>query len=103
MHNTLFISCIPVHVETPRFTVVPDSEYEVPFGGVINLTCEATGSPMPNVKWRHASKDMELNMTNIIGKNVLQLKNILRTENYTCVVTSRLGTIETSTVVRVLG
>ena len=72
-------------------------------GAAINLTCVAVGSPMPHVKWRRGSQDVAPNMTPPIGKNVLQLKNIQETENYTCVAASKLGIIEASTLVRVQG
>ena len=95
--------CDPVRRVPPQFTIPPDSEYEVMMGAAINLTCVAVGSPMPHVKWRRGSQDVAPNMTPPIGKNVLQLKNIQETENYTCVAASKLGIIEASTLVRVQG
>ena len=36
----------------PRFSISPDTKYEVLQGGQLNITCVAVGSPMPNVKWQ---------------------------------------------------
>ena len=38
-----------------------------------------------------------------IGKNVLRLKNIQRSENYTCQAASKLALIENTTQIRVQG
>lgn len=67
-------------------------------GSDLNLTCVAVGSPMPYVSWRKGN--IELNKENIpIGKNVLTLTDIQESENYTCVASSKHGTIETRTEV----
>jgi receptor-type tyrosine-protein phosphatase F len=39
----------------------------------------------------------------IAGKNVLQLFNIVETRNFTCVAASKLGVIETHSLVKVQG
>lgn len=61
-----------------------------PNGGV-NLTCVAIGSPMPYVLWRDGANQLG---EPVIGKNVLQLKNVTESKNYTCVASSDLGNIE---------
>ena len=58
---------------------------------------------MPFVKWREGSRDITPDSELPIGKNVLELKNIRDTSNYTCVAASKLGIIETHTVVKVQG
>ena len=63
----------------------------------------AVGSPMPFVKWREGSRDLTPDNELPIGKNVLELENIRDTRNYTCVAASKLGIIETKTVVKVQG
>ena len=87
----------------PHFTIRPESKYEVKNGADINITCVAVGSPMPFVKWREGSRDLTPDNELPIGKNVLELKNIRDTGNYTCVAASKLGIIETHTVVKVQG
>lgn len=58
---------------------------------------------MPFVKWREGSRDLTPDNELPIGKNVLELENIRDTRNYTCVAASKLGIIETKTVVKVQG
>ncbi|BET03182.1 phosphatase [Nesidiocoris tenuis] len=86
----------------PLFSIPPPPLVEVMLGADINLTCVAVGSPMPYVKWR---KEPALEMTPDdklpIGKNVLELKNIQESANYTCIASTALGIIETMTQVKV--
>eukprot|EP00057_Strongylocentrotus_purpuratus_P029591 XP_011684065.1 PREDICTED: receptor-type tyrosine-protein phosphatase F [Strongylocentrotus purpuratus] len=78
----------------PRFTILPVNQEVVP-GGSVNLTCAAYGSPMPRVRWMKADMDLD-DMDGLpIGRNVLQLRDIYESGNYTCVATSLLGTIDT--------
>ena len=58
---------------------------------------------MPFVKWREGTRDLTPDNELPIGKNVLELKNIRDTSNYTCVAASKLGIIETHTIVKVQG
>lgn len=87
----------------PHFTIRPEAKYEVKNGASLNITCVAVGSPMPFVKWREGSRDLTPDNELPIGKNVLELENIRDTSNYTCVAASKLGIIETKTVVKVQG
>ena len=87
----------------PHFTIRPEAKYEVKNGASLNITCVAVGSPMPFVKWREGSRDLTPDHELPIGKNVLELDNIRDTRNYTCVAASKLGIIETKTVVKVQG
>ena len=85
----------------PRFSIPPDPHYEVMSGSDLNITCVAVGSPMPYVKWKKGEKDVYPDITPPIGKNVLTLANIQKSEKYTCVAASRWGVIESETSVRV--
>ena len=85
----------------PHFTIRPELKYDVKNGGDLNITCVAVGSPMPFVKWRQGVKDLTPDDAVPIGKNVLLLNNIRKTNTYTCVAASKLGIIETHTVVKV--
>ncbi|XP_076353516.1 tyrosine-protein phosphatase Lar-like isoform X3 [Tachypleus tridentatus] len=79
----------------PYFSIPPDKKYEVNPGASLNLTCVAVGSPMPFVKWRKGSVDLTSEHNIPIGKNSLELKNITNSANYTCVASSKFGSVET--------
>uniref|UniRef100_A0AC34PW56 Uncharacterized protein n=1 Tax=Panagrolaimus sp. JU765 TaxID=591449 RepID=A0AC34PW56_9BILA len=85
----------------PYFTGKLQKVYKVGIGSHLNLTCLAVGYPMPRVFWKRQSDDSFLNdpETAPIGKNVLTLTNVERSENYSCIAVSKLGNIETSTTV----
>jgi len=72
-------------------------------GGAVNLTCVAVGSPMPHVKWRLGALELTQESSVPIGKNVLQLTDVTKTNTYTCVAASELGNIEYDAEVRVKG
>ena len=55
------------------------------------------------MQWREGARDLTPDSELPIGKNVLELTNIRDTSNYTCVAASKLGIIETHTVVKVQG
>ena len=74
----------------PHFTL-PLRREEVDPNGSVNLTCVAVGSPMPFVRWRDGATELG---EAVIGKNVLELKNVTESKNYTCVASSDLGNIE---------
>ena len=92
---------IPVRRVAPRFSIPPDPHYEVMSGSSLNITCVAVGSPMPFVKWKKGQEDVNRDLTPPIGKNILSLTNIQKSETYTCVAASRWGVIETQTAIRV--
>ena len=77
----------------PRFSVEPEDLKVMP-GSDVNLTCVAVGSPMPYVKWRQGAYDLTDEDEIPIGKNVLQLKDVRESKNYTCEASSDLGNIE---------
>ena len=58
---------------------------------------------MPFVRWREGVKDLSPDSDVPTGENILILTNIRETTNYTCVAASKLGIIETHTVVKVQG
>ncbi|XP_073974776.1 tyrosine-protein phosphatase Lar isoform X4 [Rhodnius prolixus] len=86
----------------PQFSIPPPPIVEVMLGADLNLTCVAVGSPMPYVKWRREpAHDMTPDDKLPIGKNVLELKGIQESANYTCVASTALGVIEAVTLVKV--
>ncbi|KAM3718996.1 Tyrosine-protein phosphatase Lar-like [Dirofilaria immitis] len=86
----------------PYFSYKLERLYKTALGGALNLTCVAVGYPMPRVFWKK-SDDTYLNDPQAapIGRNVLTLTRIEKTENYTCVAVSKLGNIEAMTTVEV--
>ncbi|VDM99979.1 unnamed protein product, partial [Onchocerca ochengi] len=86
----------------PYFSYKLERLYKTAPGGALNLTCVAVGYPMPRVFWKK-SDDTYLNDPQAapIGRNVLTLTRIEKTENYTCVAVSKLGNIEVMTTVEV--
>ena len=70
-------------------------------GSDLNITCVAFGSPMPYVKWVLNGADVNPRVKPPIGKNVLVLRNIQKSQNYTCQAASKLQLIENTTLVRV--
>ncbi|XP_040534330.1 receptor-type tyrosine-protein phosphatase F isoform X20 [Gallus gallus] len=77
----------------PRFSI-PPSNHEVMPGGSVNLTCVAVGAPMPYVKWMAGVEELTKEDEMPVGRNVLELNNIMQSANYTCVAISSLGMIE---------
>lgn len=86
----------------PHFSIPPESVEVMP-GGDVNITCVAVGSPMPYVKWRLGAVELTPEDTIPIGKNVLMLKDVRESANYTCVAASDLGNIEAIAAVKVKG
>ena len=86
----------------PFFAEKPESVEVVP-GSNTNLTCTASGSPLPQVKWRLGSRELGSDDEQALGKNILVLTNIRHSNNYTCVATSEFGTIEATAEVKVKG
>ncbi|XP_053507253.1 receptor-type tyrosine-protein phosphatase F isoform X2 [Ictalurus furcatus] len=84
----------------PRFSI-PPSDQEVMPGGSTNLTCVAVGAPMPYVKWMTGEVELTKEDEMPIGRNVLELTNIRKSANYTCVAMSSLGMIEATAQVTV--
>ncbi|XP_077463802.1 protein tyrosine phosphatase receptor type Fa [Stigmatopora argus] len=79
----------------PRFSI-PPSHREVLPGGAVNLTCVAVGAPMPHVKWMSGEAQLTPEDRVPVGRNVLQLADVRRSADYTCVAVSSLGVIRTT-------
>ena len=86
----------------PRFSIPPSSQEVMP-GGSVNLTCVAVGAPMPYVKWMMGAEELTKEDEMPVGRNVLELSNVMRSANYTCVAISSLGMIEATAQVTVKG
>ncbi|XP_039567384.1 receptor-type tyrosine-protein phosphatase F isoform X12 [Passer montanus] len=84
----------------PRFSI-PPSNHEVMPGGSVNLTCVAVGAPMPYVKWMAGVEELTKEDEMPVGRNVLELNNIMQSANYTCVAISSLGMIEATAQITV--
>ncbi|XP_035107007.2 receptor-type tyrosine-protein phosphatase F isoform X27 [Callithrix jacchus] len=84
----------------PRFSIPPSSQEVMP-GGSVNLTCVAVGAPMPYVKWMMGAEELTKEDEMPVGRNVLELSNVVRSNNYTCVAISSLGMIEATAQVTV--
>ena len=85
----------------PRFTVPPLPMHNVMVGSDLNLTCVATGAPIPGIKWRKGYLDMAPDEDVEYGKSVLQLKNIQESANYTCVAYNVINKIEFMVTIKV--
>lgn len=83
------------------FTIKPKPFYDVMLGADLNVTCVAVGSPMPHVMWLQGKQ--EVNTHQPVGKNILTLKDIRQSANYTCVALSALGSIEAPSMIKVQG
>ncbi|CAB1324046.1 unnamed protein product [Coregonus sp. 'balchen'] len=97
---TLLCSPPAVRRVPPRFSI-PPTNHEVMPGGSVNLTCVAVGAPMPYVKWMMGVVELTKEEEMPIGRNVLEVTNILQSANYTCVAISSLGMIETTAQITV--
>uniref|UniRef100_A0A674JSE6 Receptor-type tyrosine-protein phosphatase F n=1 Tax=Terrapene triunguis TaxID=2587831 RepID=A0A674JSE6_9SAUR len=84
----------------PRFSI-PPSNHEVMPGGSVNLTCVAVGAPMPYVKWMAGVEELTKEDEMPVGRNVLELNNIVQSASYTCVAMSSLGMIEATAQITV--
>ncbi|XP_026004298.1 receptor-type tyrosine-protein phosphatase F isoform X26 [Astatotilapia calliptera] len=84
----------------PRFSIPPTNQEVMP-GGSVNLTCVAVGSPMPYVKWTTPDEELTKEEDMPLGRNVLEVTNIRKSTNYTCVAISSLGMIEATAQVTV--
>ncbi|XP_045885526.1 receptor-type tyrosine-protein phosphatase delta-like [Micropterus dolomieu] len=77
----------------PRISI-PPANSEIKPGGNINISCVAVGSPMPYVKWMLGAENLTPEDDMPIGRNVLELTDVLQSNNYTCVAMSSLGVIK---------
>nr|XP_046909116.1 tyrosine-protein phosphatase Lar-like isoform X4 [Dermatophagoides farinae] len=84
---------VRIRVVPPYFTIPPENIYEIMPHKDLNLTCVASGSPLPEVRWRKGAIEMNKDIIPR-GRNVLTLTNVKESDNYTCVATSEHGSIE---------
>lgn len=98
----LLLSIAIVRRVPPRFSIPPTNQEVMP-GGSVNLTCVAVGSPMPYVKWTTPDEELTKEEDMPMGRNVLEVTNIRKSTNYTCVAISSLGMIEATAQVTVKG
>ncbi|CAJ0945700.1 unnamed protein product, partial [Mesorhabditis belari] len=100
MHSKSAHLYVKVRRVPPYFSYKLEKLYKVHIGGNLNLTCVAVGYPMPRVFWKK-SGDVALSdpLTAPIGKNILTLSAVEKSENFTCVAVSKLGNIEAITTV----
>ena len=75
--------------------------HEVKAGTDLNITCKASGSPLPYVRWRRGPEELTPEDQAPLGGNILFLSNVHESANYTCLATSKLGTVEATTLVKV--
>lgn len=99
---TSCVLLVSVRRVAPRFSI-PPSNHEVMPGGSVNLTCVAVGAPMPYVKWMAGVEELTKEDEMPVGRNVLELNNIMQSANYTCVAISSLGMIEATAQITVKG
>ncbi|KAL0270992.1 UNVERIFIED_CONTAM: hypothetical protein PYX00_008241 [Menopon gallinae] len=86
----------------PLFSIPPPPVQEVTLGEDLNITCVASGAPVPFVKWRKGlATDITPEHHLPVGRNVLRLVNIQESANYTCIAASVLGVAEAVTYVKV--
>lgn len=91
---------VRTRVVPPYFSIPPEPVYEIMPGSHINLTCVAVGSPMPYVNWKRGHVELPTPESAApVGRNVLRLDDVRESTNYTCVASSKLGTIEANTQV----
>ncbi|XP_055342450.1 tyrosine-protein phosphatase Lar-like isoform X3 [Paramacrobiotus metropolitanus] len=114
VHGTLQSNSAKLYVKVrrvpPYFSIPFSQQYSVPLGSDLNVTCVAAGAPVPFVKWREGLRDVApgAGEPQAIGKVVLQLKNIRKSGNFTCVASAESnmqdpGAIEASTWINVDG
>ena len=81
----------------PYFSIPPESVYELSPGSSINVTCVAAGSPMPYVTWKKEDREIPIEGSKPVGRNVLVLEDVRESANYTCVADSGDHKIEANT------
>ena len=61
----------------PRFTIAPPRHMSVFAGRSLNLTCEATGPPRPDIRWYKDGQPVTRGgISRINGISLLPLKNV---------------------------
>lgn len=79
----------------------PHKFYEVMPGEGLNITCAAAGYPMPTVTWyQHMADGLEAVSESVQGINILHLRDIQASNNFTCIATSKLNNDTATTELR---
>ncbi|XP_046551054.1 hemicentin-1-like [Haliotis rubra] len=73
----------------PRITTQP-KPVKIRRGGSVNLTCTGEGPPQPLITWRLNNKALR-GAASKAGSNVLILRKVQRSANYTCVAHNTVG------------
>ena len=84
----------------PSFTYVPKS-VDVHPGQNVTLTCAATGSPVPYVRWKLGDLELTPEGSIPVGENALTVHTGSQSATYTCVAESELGVIQKDVEIRV--
>lgn len=94
----IFFFLFLARVVPPYFSVPPAQLTQVVAGNDLNLTCTAVGSPMPIVYWKKGNIELNQVAANdteagnaVTGRNILALRDIRESVNYTCIAVSMLG------------
>ncbi|XP_059165297.1 receptor-type tyrosine-protein phosphatase F-like [Physella acuta] len=106
-HNGLSLSSKSVKVTTkgsdpPKFVITPNDVSILP-GEDVNLTCSATGSPVPYVRWVEDGVQLTEHDNSTFGFSSLTLTDVRRSANYTCEAWSYHGKVEHHVQVTVKG
>ena len=77
----------------PSFAELPKDVVVNP-GESTNLTCAGSGSPAPIIMWKRDNDEPIEDTRTSNGKNVLEVRDIWKSENFTCMLQSELGNVE---------
>lgn len=98
VHGTAYSYGAMIYVKVrrvaPKFIGNLETMIEVTAKSDVNLTCRASGSPMPYVRWRQGGTYLTDDEDAPIGSNMLTLLQVVESKNYTCEASSELGNIE---------
>lgn len=91
----------------PFFTVEPEIQNAAE-GEDVELKCEASGIPPPEIKWIHNGKpiaEAPPNSRRIVSSNSIVIKSLIKkdTGNYGCNATNSLGYVYKDVYINVLG
>lgn len=97
---SLNVMAVPFFVVEPEIQNVAEDE-------MVELRCEASGVPEPEIKWIHNGKpiaEAAPNERRIVGSNSIVIKNLIKkdTGNYGCNATNALGYVYKDVYINVL-
>uniref|UniRef100_A0A8C7T5G8 Immunoglobulin superfamily, member 9b n=1 Tax=Oncorhynchus mykiss TaxID=8022 RepID=A0A8C7T5G8_ONCMY len=90
--------------DPPSFSVSPRAEYLQEVGRELVIPCEADGDPSPNITWSKVGPTPRSTYT-VLSNGSLLLKPLRKDHQggWECLATNRVATVNTGTVVLVLG